>query len=102
MSLALRGPAAAAFIIQMLQHDTELIQPLVNTATRGPVPQTFTQLVLISESNDPLSEKWGREIGGDNVITFDTSLFSTINTLSAITRWLLVYPETEQDATNCY
>lgn len=31
LSLALRGPAAAAFIIQM--HDTELIQPLVNSAT---------------------------------------------------------------------
>lgn len=28
---ALGGPAAAAFSIQM--HDTELIQPLVNTAT---------------------------------------------------------------------
>lgn len=42
--LALRGPAAAAFIIQTLQHDTELIQPLVNTATWG--PQTFAWLAL--------------------------------------------------------
>lgn len=76
--IGLRGPAAAAFIIQMLQHDTELIQPLVNTATRGPVPQTFTWLVLptqISESSDLLWEKLGREIGrGDNVIACDTSL----------------------------
>lgn len=40
---ALRGPAAVAFIVRMLQHDTELIQPLVNTATWGPVPSFCCQ-----------------------------------------------------------
>lgn len=29
------------------------------------------------------------------------SLSSTLSTLSAITTWLLVYPETEKDTTNC-
>lgn len=63
--LALRGPAAAAFIIQMLQHDTELIQPWGNTAARGPVLLTFTRLVLPTQTeSDDLLRKG--EIGGHN------------------------------------
>lgn len=60
--LALRGPAAAAaFIIQMLQHDTELIQPLVNSAARGPV-QTLSWLVQRrSESGDPFVGETGKK-----------------------------------------